>query len=372
MFYLYNMKRPEIPPDGANRVTLEVEQGYSAGERLDVLLTNRLPRISRNKVRRLIDEGRVLVDGRPVKASLAMQGGERIEVTFPHPPRSDAEPERIPLDILYEDEHILVLAKPAGMVVHPAAGHRSGTLVNALLGRYQDLPAPRGGKISYRDGELERSGGAEAEERTVRPGIVHRLDKDTSGVMVVARTEEAMTALGRAFHDHDIEREYRAVVWGEPEPEGTVDAPLARHPGDRRRQAVVRGGREAVTHWRILEHFEFAALVALRLETGRTHQIRVHMASRGWPVLGDATYGGGEKALRGLTGDQRSIARHALATVRRQALHAGLLGFRHPGTGQPLRFTADLPEDMENLLDLLRKTNPWGAGHTAPPQENDS
>ncbi len=327
------MEASDEQPLTENRVTLQVEEGYSAGERLDVLITRRLPKISRSRVRKLIDEGRVLLNGRPAKASTQISGGEVVEVTFPHPPRPPAAPEEIPLDVLHEDEDLLVIVKPAGMVVHPAAGHHGGTLVNALLGRYESLPVPGG--------------------PTIRPGIVHRLDKETSGVMVVAKSEQAMTALGRRFHDHDIDREYTAILWGDPPDRGTVEAPLARHPGNRKKFAVIEGGRPAVTHWKVDRRFGFAALVRLRLETGRTHQIRVHMAHKGWPVFGDSTYGGRMHGLARMRAHERDLARKALAIMPRQALHAHLLGFEHPGTAERVRFTAPLPEDMKKTLALL-------------------
>lgn len=333
------MKKPEIPEDGVNRVTIQVEEGYSAAERLDVLITNRLPKISRNRVQRLIAEGAVLLDGRPSKASAIVPGGATVEVTFPHPPRPPAGPENIPLNVLFEDDHVLVIDKPAGMVVHPAAGHSEGTLVNALLGRYQELPNPGG--------------------PTHRPGIVHRLDKDTSGVMVIARTENAMTTLGRAFHDHTIEREYAALVWGNiDEDRGTVNAPLARHPGNRKKYAVQESGKHAVTHWKVRERFGFVTLIALRLETGRTHQIRVHLSHIGHPVFGDTTYGGRMHGLARLTAHERNLGRELLADLPRQALHARLLGFDHPETGEHLRFSTDLPEDMAQVVERLRSSIP--------------
>lgn len=336
MFYPYLcvMKRPEMPEDGVNRVTLEIEENYTSCERLDVLVTRRLPKISRSRVKKLIDEGRITINGATAKASTIVPGGVFVDVVFPHPPRPPATAEDIPLDVIFEDDAILIINKPAGMVVHPAAGHHSGTLVNALLGRYENLPNPGG--------------------PTMRPGIVHRLDKDTSGVMVVAKSEYAMTQLGRLFHDHDLDREYQAIVWGDPDEKGTIDAPLARHPGDRKRYAIVEDGKRAITNWRVLERFGFASLVALRLETGRTHQIRVHMASRGWPVFADATYGGKMHGLARLTSHQRAMGRQALNMMPRQALHAKTLGFRHPITDEIVRFDSNLPNDMQKVLDFLR------------------
>ncbi len=329
------MKRPEIPADGRNRVTLNAEHSYAAGERLDVWITSRLPKISRSRVQKLIGEGAVTLNGSPVKASTVVQAGNVIEVTFPHPPRPPATAEDIPLEVIYEDNQILVVNKEAGMVVHPAAGHHEGTLVNALLGRYEDLPLPGG--------------------PTVRPGIVHRLDKETSGLLVVAKTEDAMTALGRKFHDHDIEREYVALIWGDPEEDsGTVDAPIGRHSGQRQKFAIVPSGKPAVTHWRVLERFGFLSMVALTLETGRTHQIRVHMASRGWPVVADTLYGGNLRGLGGMRASERDLARGVLNRIHRQALHARVLGFEHPETHEKLHFEVDLPDDFQSALNYLR------------------
>ncbi|MFH0882891.1 MAG: RluA family pseudouridine synthase [bacterium] len=330
------MKPSDIPPDGANRVTLQAEVNYAAGERLDVWVTARLPKISRNRVQKLIGEGAVTFNGSTAKASTVVQAGDVIEVTFPHPPRPPAIAEDIPLKVIYEDDQILVVNKEAGMVVHPAAGHHDGTLVNALLGRYDDLPVPGG--------------------PTVRPGIVHRIDKETSGLLVVAKTEHAMTQLGRKFHDHDIEREYVALVWGDPgEDSGTVDAPIGRHPSQRQKFAIVSTGKRAVTHWKVLERFGFLSMIALTLETGRTHQIRVHMASRGWPVVADPVYGGNLRGLGGMRALQRDLARGVLNRIHRQALHARVLGFEHPETREKLHFEVDLPDDFNAVLSYLRE-----------------
>jgi 23S rRNA pseudouridine1911/1915/1917 synthase len=328
------MKRPEMPEDGVNRVTLEIEDNYSAGERLDVLVTRRLPKISRNRVQKLIGESAITVNGTSQKASFIVMGGEVIEVVFPHPPRPPAAPENIPLDVFFEDDHFLIVNKPAGMVVHPAAGHHSGTLVNALLYRYQSLPVPDG--------------------PTHRPGIVHRLDKETSGLLVVAKTENMMTGLGRLFHEHDIKREYVALVWGDPEDKGTVDAPIGRHTGDRKRYAINRDGKHAITHWRVLERYGFLSLIACTLETGRTHQIRVHMTSKGWPIFGDSTYNGRLHSLSKLRSFERDIARKALELMPRQALHARILGFVHPETREDVFFETEIPDDFISVINFLK------------------
>jgi 23S rRNA pseudouridine1911/1915/1917 synthase len=331
------MKNPEIPADGVNRVTLRAEDNYAAGERLDVWITRSLPKISRNRVQKLIGEGAVMHNGSPAKASTIVTASDVVEVTFPHPPRPPASPEDIPLDVVFEDDHLAVINKPAGMVVHPAAGHHSGTMVNALLGRYGDkLPKPG--------------------DETVRPGIVHRLDKDTSGLIVVAKNENTMTSLGRLFHEHDIEREYVALIWGDPEEdEGTIDAPIGRHPSHRKKFAIIREGKHAVTHYRVLERYEVLSLIALRLDTGRTHQIRVHMSSRSWPIVADQTYGGNLRGLSNMRSFQRDLARGVLNRINRQALHARILGFRHPVTHEIVHFEAPVPPDFQNVLNYIRE-----------------
>ncbi|MDP8207307.1 MAG: RluA family pseudouridine synthase [Candidatus Electryonea clarkiae] len=330
------MMNPEIPEDSVNRVVLEIEENYSAGERLDILVTNRLPKISRNRVQKLINEGNITLDGKKAKASAIVQGSSEVVVIFPHPPRPAAAPEDIPLDIIYEDDYLLIVNKPPGMVVHPAAGHHSGTLVNALLGHYKSLPT-QGGNPTH------------------RPGIVHRLDKDTSGLIVVARTENVMTALGRLFHEHDIEREYNALVWGNPPDSGTIDAPISRSPRNRKKFAVVEGGRHAVTHWKVVERYGFLTHIAVTLETGRTHQIRVHFSDRGWPIFGDSTYGGKMHGLARLSSSELDKGRNALKLMPRQALHAGQLGFIHPNTRNQIHFEAPLPPDFQSIINLLKE-----------------
>lgn len=291
-----------------------------AETRLDSFLCARGASPSRAGAQRMIDSGSVLVEGRGRKASYRVQEGERVTYRpLPLEPAT-AIPEEIPLRVLYEDSSVLVIDKPKGMVVHPAAGNPSGTLVNAVLGHASDLSGV---------------GGA------LRPGIVHRLDKDTSGVIVVAKSDAAHLALAAQFKSHSITRRYLAIVHGGLEPEeGTVSGNIGRHPVHRKKMAVVaRGGRHAVTHYRVLERFPGYSFVELRLETGRTHQIRVHLAHLGHPVAGDPVYGPKRGALR----------------LNGQALHAAVLGFVHPVTGEYLEFRTDPPGDFQEALRRLRR-----------------
>ena len=299
------------------------------GMRLDVYASG-VTGLSRSAVSHLIEQGNVLLDGAPCDKKSKVSAGSVLTVDLPEPEPTEAQPEDIPLDIVYEDEHIVVINKPVGMVVHPAAGNESGTLVNALL---------------FHCGEsLSGIGGV------IRPGIVHRIDKDTSGLLVVAKNDAAHLALSEQLKTHTVSRVYSAIVLGNlKQDSGTVDAPIGRHPTDRKKMAVLRGAgvhaREAVTHYTVLERFGQFTHVQCELETGRTHQIRVHMASLGHPLLGDGVYGGAGTRFEAT---HRSI-------IHGQCLHAGQLRFIHPATGQPMRFEAPLPEDMARVLELLRR-----------------
>lgn len=301
----------------------------AAGWRLDRALAAALPTLSRERLKALISSGRVTApDGALVRdpASKAVAGGT-YRVSVPEPAAAHNEAQDIALEIVFEDEHLLVVDKPAGMVVHPAAGNFDGTLVNALL--------------HHCAGRLSGIGGV------ARPGIVHRIDKDTSGLLVVAKTDVAHEGLAAQFARHSINRRYLAVVAGLPNPaSGSVDAPLARSPANRKKMAVVEEGRgkRAVTHYRLIEPLRASSLVECRLETGRTHQVRVHMASIGHALIGDPVYGRTPSALREL------LKRQGFA---RQALHAAELGFLHPATGQSLSFQSAVPSDMQELLSAL-------------------
>lgn len=317
----------------ARTFIIDVPAGKSP-ERLDVFLTHHVENATRTKVQHAIREGWVLVNDAPARASQQVTGGEHIVVTLPAPPPVDAAPEDIPLDVLFEDEHLLVVNKPAGMVVHPAYGNTSGTLVNALLHHYGRL-AP---------GSDPR-----------RPGIVHRLDRDTSGILVVAKTDPAHTGLARQFADRTIEREYHALVWGVFRTQrGVIEAELGRSKADRKKIAVVEGGKHAVTEYEVMESFAYLTLLRLHLRTGRTHQIRVHLAHVHHPVFGDPTYLGRRIAWGPGTPRQKTEVDRWLGLLPRQALHAATLGFLHPVTGRRHRFAAPLPADMQTVLDDLR------------------
>jgi len=328
------------------------------GERLDRLLAQRLTDFSRSRLKGLILDGAAAIGKTTVRdPGHRVNAGDIIAVTVPPDAPAEPEGENIPLNIIYEDDAVIVIDKPKGLVVHPAAGNQTGTLVNAL--------------IAHCGASLSGIGGVK------RPGIVHRLDKDTTGLMVVAKNDRAHKALAKQFADHgrtgDLEREYLAFVWGAPtRPRGTIDAPLDRHPHARDKQAVRQGGREAVTHWQLLETYAgtdgkpVAALLSCRLETGRTHQIRVHLAHIGHPLLGDDVYGPGFKTKAALLPEN---AREALAALGRQALHAHILGFQHPETRNILSFQSRLPDDLARLRSVLLGVRPSAA---RPPGPADS
>ena len=290
------------------------------GERLDALLSSAMPELSRSFIQQLIAQGAVTVNGRRAKKSDRPQMGDAIEVILPEAKPLEVTAQDIPLDIVYEDEDVIVVNKPRGMVVHPAPGHEDGTLVNALLYHC-------GGSLSGINGVL-------------RPGIVHRIDKDTSGLIIAAKNDAAHRALAEQLKDHTLSRVYEAVVCGSMrEDSGTVDAPIGRHPTDRKRRAVTqKGSKEAVTHWLVLERFPGYTHIQCSLETGRTHQIRVHMAYIGRPILGDTVYGRKKPEL-GLEG---------------QCLHARRLRFIHPSTGAPMEVECPLPEYFVGVLEKLR------------------
>ncbi len=304
-----------------------------AKERIDVYLTHQIQNATRSKVRSGIDEGFVLVNGKKAKASHHVAPGDVIEITLPRPPRMEATPEDIPLDILFEDDQLLIVNKPAGMVTHPAYGNYSGTLVNALLHHCNALSSVN---------------------TELRPGIVHRLDKDTTGLMVVAKNDVAHHFLAKQFSHRTIDREYWAFVWGKfQQPKGTIEATLGRSKKDRKKVTVTAEGKHSVTDYEVLKEFGFLSLVRLKLRTGRTHQIRVHLAHVGHPVFGDPTYGGRSQTWGGLDGKRAQVAGNLLKLIGRQALHAKTIGFIHPSTKQMVKFDSALPRDMQDVLDRL-------------------
>jgi len=289
--------------------------------RIDTWLVIKLEDYSRSYLKKLIDQDLVYVNGERIKSNYKLKIGDEISISIPEPKKLDIEPENIPLDILYEDEYILVVNKPKGMVVHPAAGNYSGTLVNAVM--------------DYCGDNLSDINGV------IRPGIVHRLDKDTSGALIIAKTNEAHKTISERLKEHDIERIYIAIVKGIiKEDKGRIDLPIGRHPVDRKKMSVnTRNGRNAVTNFKVLERFDDSTYVELSLETGRTHQIRVHMSHIGHPVIGDEVYGGKQKNCK----------------INGQALHARLIKFYHPITGEYMQIEAPVPEYFLNLIDEKRR-----------------
>jgi len=309
-----------------------------AGEhrkRIDVYLTNHIENATRSKVQSAIEQGLVLVNGKVVKPSYKLNPNDIIDLTLPRPPRVEAKAENIPINIVYEDDVLLVVNKPAGMVVHPAYGNYSGTLVNALLYHCNQLSTVN---------------------TSLRPGIVHRLDKDTSGLLVVAKTDYAHAFLAKQFQKRTIERDYWAIVWGNFKTnKGIIEADLGRSKRDRKKVAVIAGGKRAVTEYEVLEEFDFLSLVRLHLKTGRTHQIRVHLAHIGHPVFGDPTYNGRNPEWGGLKGKKSQQAVNLLKLISRQALHAKTLGFIHPISNEFMRFDSEIPDDMKSVLDNINK-----------------
>jgi 23S rRNA pseudouridine1911/1915/1917 synthase len=312
------------------------------GKRLDQLLSTLDEIVSRTQAQRLLKSGYILLNGKAeMSPSRKVRTGQEIMLTIPPPESTEVLSEAGELDILFEDEHLIVINKAAGMVVHPSAGHHSGTLVNYLLHHCQDLSGIGG---------------------VLRPGIVHRLDKDTSGILVVAKTDDAHQNLSEQFKEHSVKRQYQTMVWGVPEKEhGVINAALRRHPVRRKDMSIVENenpeeserekGKYAVTHWRVLQRFEFSALFACRLETGRTHQIRVHLTSIGHPVIGDPQYG--KSPLKRLPSVSAELSQ-TIANFRRQALHAEILGFKHPSSSEWVEYSAAIPDDFQQLLKAIK------------------
>ena len=303
--------------------------------RIDKFLMDRLPNVTRNKVQNAIKTESVQVNSKPVKVSYKVKPYDTITITLPDPPRdTDIVPENIPLNIIYEDEELLLVNKPPGMVVHPAYSNWTGTLVNGLTYYLQHLPTSRNGEG--------------------RPGLVHRIDKDTSGLLVIAKTEFAMSYLARQFYDHSIERTYYALIWGVPkEPQGTITGHIGRSQKDRKVMAVYPQGdygKHAITHYKVLQSFQYVSLIQCNLETGRTHQIRAHLKYLGHPLFNDATYGGDQILYGNRTSSFKAFVDNAFKLIPRQALHAKSLGFKHPGTKHFMQFDSELPEDFKAAL----------------------
>ena len=307
--------------------------------RVDKFLFEHLEHASRNRIQKAADAGMVMVGGRPVKSNYKVKPFDVVTVMMDRPRYStEILPEEIPLDVVYEDECLLVVNKPAGLVVHPGCGNFNGTLVNALAWHLRDNP--------------------DYDPNSPQVGLVHRIDKDTSGLLVVAKTPDAKTSLGKQFFDKTTKRAYQALVWGQPDPsDGTVESQIARDPKDRLRMAVSfdpEEGKHAVTHYHTLERFGYTTLVECRLETGRTHQIRVHMKHLGHPLFSDERYGGNIILKGTTTGQYRHFVEECFGICPRQALHARTLGFVHPRSGEEMFFTSELPEDMKDLLQKWR------------------
>ena len=314
-------------------------------KRLDRYLVDRVPFLSRTQIQRLIEESAVTVNGRVPKSSTHLRRGDTVVATLPPPPSGAIQAEEIPLDVIFEDEHLVVVNKPAGLIVHPARAHKSGTLVNALAWRFKNVS---GGELSGVGKDL------------ARPGIVHRLDKFTSGCIVAAKGDTAHWRLGKQFERRQTEKRYLAVVHGEMTPEvATIDLPLGKHPTVREKYAVRQddSGKPSRTTWRVREVYEGYTLVELELHTGRTHQIRVHLSHRGYPIVGDDLYGGKHVSERDLLPKDHPGRAEASAEplMTRQCLHAAMLGFRHPMTEQPVRFEAPLPGDFARVIEILRR-----------------
>jgi 23S rRNA pseudouridine1911/1915/1917 synthase len=316
---------------------IEVDKGQSL-LRIDKFLMHRVENASRNRIQNAIEAGNVLVNGQVIKASYKVKPKDLITVVLPHPPRdTEVYPENIPIEIVYEDADLLVVNKAAGMVVHPGYNNYTGTLVNALVYHFQNLP-----QLPGNDG---------------RPGLVHRIDKDTSGLLLISKNERSLTYLARQFYDHSITRKYQALVWGDLVEDGTVTGFIGRSAKDRRVMDIYEEeekGKWAVTHYKILERFGYVTLIECQLETGRTHQIRAHMKHLGHPLFSDASYGG-DRILKGtVNGKYKQFVENCFALMPRQALHAETLGFIHPSSKQYLHFQAPMPADFTAVLEKWR------------------
>ncbi|MFT5385174.1 MAG: 23S rRNA pseudouridine1911/1915/1917 synthase [Saprospiraceae bacterium] len=311
--------------------------------RLDIFILNRIEKASRNRIQNAIRDGSILVDDKEAKPNFKVKPGMVVTLSLAKPPREDQPvvPQNIPLDIRYEDDDIMVIHKPAGMTVHPGVGTPDGTLVNGLVYYFQNHELP------IKDGNFSD-----------RPGLVHRIDKDTTGLMVIAKNQEAMTHLSKQFYDHTTERKYQALIWGEmEEEEGTITGNIARDPRNAVLRAVVDeedGGKHAITHFKVLERLYYVSLVECQLETGRTHQIRIHFKHKGHPLFGDPRYGGDRIHKGTVFTKYKQFVVNCFKLIPRQALHAKSIGFIHPKTGEQMFFESELPEDFQSVLDKWR------------------
>ncbi|MCD6098145.1 RluA family pseudouridine synthase [bacterium] len=321
------------------RIELKVAPNIIGRKRLDLFVVESGVGLSRSQVRKLIGEKRIYVEGKGAKPGFILHGGETVVIELPDEVKQFYKPENIPIDIVYEDNYIVVVNKPAGMVVHPAPGNLTGTLVNAML-------------YHTRLSDEKVSG---------RPGVVHRLDKDTTGLLIMAKDTKAHLILAEAIRRREVKREYIAVIWGGVPDKGEIFAPIGRDPHNRLKMAVVSNGKVSHTEYTLIARFSFLSLVRVRLKTGRTHQIRVHFSHIGHPIFGDPVYGGRETHLAGIIPEAKAEAKSLLSLIERQALHAHKLSFRHPITNEKLEFLAPLPEDMKSVIDKLIEED--GGGH---------
>lgn len=331
---------------------VETDKGQSL-LRIDKFLMNRIENATRTKIQQAAENGNILVNDKPVKSNYKVKPHDVITVVFAHPPREiELIPQNIPINVVYEDEAIIIINKQPGMVVHPGYGNYKGTLVNALVYHFQNLPTSKSGATLNTENK-------QTTNAVLRPGLVHRLDKNTSGIMVVAKSELAMTKLAKDFFDRNLDRQYIALVWGDfKEDSGTVTGNIGRHLRDRKLMDVFPEGSEfgkhAVTHYKVLERFGYVTLIECKLETGRTHQIRAHMQHIGHSLFNDDTYGG-DRILKGTTfAKYRQFVENCFELLPRHALHAKSLGFNHPATGKYIHFDSELPEDMLSVIEKWR------------------
>lgn len=349
----------DVDQDMFEHYRIVVEKGQFL-LRIDKFLMNRTPNATRSKIQQSAENGNILVNGKPVKSNYRVKPFDVITVVFPHAPREiELIPQNIPITIVYEDDDIIIINKEPGMVVHPGYGNYSGTLVNALAYHFQNLPVSKLGATQLKPKDKVKKNKPESLSPILRPGLVHRLDKNTSGIMVVAKSEIAMVKLAKDFFDRNLDRVYYALVWGDfVNDTGTVIGNIGRHLKDRKKMDVFEPdseiGKHAVTHYTVLERFGYVTLIQCKLETGRTHQIRAHMQHIGHPLFNDALYGG-DRILKGTTfAKYKQFVENCFNIMPRHALHAKSLGFTHPTTGKYIHFDSEIPADMQVVIDKWR------------------